>query len=78
MKANIETVTTPGSAIGNIIFQTIFQYPAPSTSAASSKSIGIVSIYVLSSHVLNGTPPAAYIRAKTARLFMSLSFTRRA
>src|SRR5919108_3312261 len=61
VKPNNVTQTMPGIAMGSTMRVSVCMRLAPSTSAHSSTSRGIVRKYPMSSHVENGTRKVGYV-----------------
>ena len=73
MKVNVPVATTPGRASGSTTCSTARGRLAPSTSAASSRSSGMLWKNVRSSHSANGRQNAVYARTSPARVLVSSS-----
>src|SRR3954447_23821778 len=70
-KEKMTTVRIPGSEIGKTIRVSVLTRDAPSTSAASSSSGGIVLKKPIRSQVENGTVNEGYTRTSDHRRFVS-------
>src|SRR5258708_15191609 len=62
VKAKMPAEMSPGTASGSMIFTRICQRVAPSISAHSSSSKGMVRKYHISSQVQNGIRKVGYVR----------------